>query len=56
MGTLALMRKEGGAMEGLSDVVIAVPEAETFRAQELHLSVYHCLCLMLERRFFPGQE
>lgn len=56
MGTLALTGEGGGAMKGLADVVIAVPEAETFRAQELHLPVYHCLCLMLERRFFPEQE
>ena len=56
MGTLALMRKEGGAIEGIADVATAVPEAEAFRAQGLHLAVYHGLCLVLERRFFPGQE
>lgn len=35
-----------------SDVCIRVPETETYKIQELHLPVYHCLCLMLEERFF----
>jgi len=36
----------------LADCCIRVPETETFKIQELHLPVYHCLCLMLEERFF----
>lgn len=35
-----------------ADVCIRVPETETYKIQELHLPVYHCLCLMLEERFF----
>lgn len=35
-----------------ADVCIRVPETETYKIQELHLPVYHCLCLMLEQRFF----
>lgn len=35
-----------------ADVCIRVPETETYKIQELHLPVYHCLCLMLENRFF----
>lgn len=35
-----------------TDVCIRVPESETFKIQELHLPVYHCLCLMLEDKFF----
>jgi D-sedoheptulose 7-phosphate isomerase len=31
---------------------VIVPEQETFKIQELHLPVYHALCLMLEERFF----
>jgi D-sedoheptulose 7-phosphate isomerase len=34
------------------DVVIQVPEEETFKAQELHLPVYHALCIELEFHFF----
>lgn len=35
-----------------ADVCIRVPETETYKIQELHLPVYHCLCLMLEEVFF----
>lgn len=42
----------GGELAGAADVTIKVPETETYRIQELHLPVYHCLCLMLEDRFF----
>lgn len=35
-----------------SDVCIRVPETETYKVQELHLPVYHCLCMMLEEHFF----
>lgn len=39
-------------LSALADVCIQVPETETYKVQELHLPVYHCLCLMLEERFF----
>lgn len=35
-----------------ADVCIRVPETETYKIQELHLPVYHCLCSMLEDHFF----
>jgi len=45
-----------GSMENklmkFADVCIRVPETETYKIQELHLPVYHCLCMMLEERFF----
>jgi D-sedoheptulose 7-phosphate isomerase len=45
--------KENKLME-YADVCIRVPETETYKIQELHLPVYHCLCLMLEERFFAN--
>lgn len=39
-------------MDELCDVVIHVPQEETFKVQELHLPVYHALCAMLEAHFF----
>lgn len=39
-----------------ADICIKVPETETFKIQELHLPVYHCLCLMLEENFFGEDE
>lgn len=46
--------KENKLME-YADVCIRVPEIETYKIQELHLPVYHCLCLMLEDKFFGGK-
>jgi D-sedoheptulose 7-phosphate isomerase len=34
------------------DIALCVPERETYRVQELHLALYHRLCLMLEAHFF----
>lgn len=42
----------GNKLSALCDVCIRVPETETYRIQELHLPVYHCLCMMLEQHFF----
>lgn len=39
-------------LSALSNVCIKVPGTETYKIQELHLPVYHCLCLMLEDHFF----
>ena len=39
-------------LERFSDVCINLPEAETFKVQELTLPVYHCLAAMIEDRFF----
>lgn len=50
--TIALTGKDGGKIRSMVDVSIIVPESETFKIQELHLPVYHCLCLMLEHTFF----
>lgn len=38
--------------DSFADVVIHVPETETFKVQELHLPVYHYLCAECERNFF----
>lgn len=52
MRVIALSGKDGGKLSQRADVAIVVPEQETFKIQELHLPVYHALCLMLEERFF----
>lgn len=49
---IGLTGMSGGELAQVSDVCIKVPATETYRIQELHLPVYHCLCLMLEDRFF----
>lgn len=52
MKVIGLTGRDGGRLRELADVSIIVPEQETFRIQELHLPIYHCLCLMLEEYFF----
>lgn len=52
MKTIGLSGRDGGKMREFCDEIIIVPEKETFKIQELHLPVYHALCLMLEERFF----
>lgn len=49
---IGLTGKQGGELAQVADVVVKVPETETYMIQELHLPVYHCWCLMLEDRFF----
>lgn len=50
--SIALTGGTGGKCRELADMVICVPESETFKIQELHLPVYHALCAMLEADFF----
>lgn len=49
---IGLTGQNDSRLKSLSDVCIQVPEAETYKIQELHLPVYHCLCMMLEEHFF----
>ncbi len=49
---IGLTGKDGGQLKDIADIVIMVNESETYKVQELHLPVYHTLCLMLEERFF----
>ncbi|MDA3810905.1 MAG: SIS domain-containing protein [Spirochaetaceae bacterium] len=50
--TLALTGEKESRLSELCDVCIRVKETETFKVQELHLPVYHTLCLILEGHFF----
>ena len=52
ISVIGLTGKNGGILGKRADVAIIVPESETFKIQELHLPVYHALCLMLEAHFF----
>lgn len=50
---VGLTGASGGALRELCDHCLRVPETETFKIQELHLPIYHALCLALEEHFFP---
>ncbi|MBQ6472133.1 MAG: SIS domain-containing protein [Victivallales bacterium] len=49
---IGLTGQSGGRLAKMADVCICVPERETFKVQELHLPVYHALCMMVEHSFF----
>jgi len=50
--TIGLSGATGGRLKTLADICIRVPATETFKIQELHLPVYHAICLALEDIFF----
>ena len=52
MKVIGLTGAKDSKLSSFTDVCIQVPETETYMIQELHLPVYHCLCLMLESYFF----
>lgn len=56
MTVIGLTGAGGGELARIADIAIKVPEKETYRVQELHLPVYHCLCGMLEEHFFGGES
>ncbi len=49
---IGLTGETGGELSQVADVVVRVPQKETYMIQELHLPIYHCWCLMLEDKFF----
>ncbi len=52
MKVIGLTGASESRLSSLCDVTVKVPETEPYKVQELHLPVYHCLCLMLERKFW----
>lgn len=52
MKTIGMTGRDGGALAKACDVSVVAAEQETYKIQELHLPVYHTLCLMLEEHFY----
>jgi D-sedoheptulose 7-phosphate isomerase len=50
--TCLLTGNKHGCCEKYADLVIAAPESETFKIQELHLPIYHTFCLEVENAIF----
>ena len=50
--TIGMTGETGGKMREWSDVLINVPQRRTAYVQELHLPVYHALCMIVEIEFF----
>lgn len=52
MKVIGLTGAKDSSLGKLSDVTVRSPQTRTYMIQEHHLPIYHCLCLMLEDRFF----
>jgi len=49
--TISLTGALGGDLASKADIAIRAPEDITYKIQELHLPIYHALCLMIECYF-----
>ena len=52
MKVIGLTGSKDSKLSEFADVCIKAPNTETYMVQEYHLPIYHCLCLMLESKFF----
>lgn len=52
MSSIALSGKDGGKLKEFADISIIVPETRTYLIQELHISIYHAICLEIEEYFW----
>ena len=55
MKVIGLTGERESKLSDMADVCIMAPQSETYLIQELHLPIYHCICLMLEETFFGNQ-
>jgi D-sedoheptulose 7-phosphate isomerase len=56
MRVIGLTGATGGKMKEFCDVLLNVPEKRTAYVQELHLPVFHALCLLVEDHFYPNKK
>lgn len=56
MKVIGLTGSKDSKLSGMADVTIRSSQTRTYMIQEHHLPLYHCLCLMLEDRFFGEKE
>jgi phosphoheptose isomerase len=54
MSVIGMTGESGGRMKSMCDILISVPGSRTLHVQELHLPVYHSICLMIEKYFFDN--
>lgn len=50
--TIGMTGESGGKLKEFCDILINVPETRTAYVQELHLSVYHTICMRIEDEIF----
>lgn len=52
MTVISMTGETGGKLAEYSDILLNVPEKETYLVQELHLPLYHAICLSVETKIF----
>ena len=52
--TIALLGKDGGVIKDVVDLHLTVPDRETPRIQEGHITIIHILCDLMEKELFPA--
>ncbi len=52
--TVALTGRDGGALKTVADISIVVPNHDTPRIQEGHVTIIHIICDLLEKGLFKG--
>jgi D-sedoheptulose 7-phosphate isomerase len=52
MTIIGMTGRTGGRLKDYCDILLNVPESRTAYVQELHLPVYHTICLMIEEHLF----
>jgi len=53
---LALCGKNGGKLAALADTALVVPTQQTWDIQEIHITVGHIVCRLVEDAIFPKDE
>ena len=55
MKVIVLTGAKDSKLNEMADVTIRSSQTRTYMIQEQHLPIYHCLCLMMEERFYGKQ-
>ena len=53
LGTIGLLGRDGGDLAALVDLAIVVPSRDTPHIQELHITLGHFLCALVDDAFCP---
>jgi D-sedoheptulose 7-phosphate isomerase len=56
MSTILLTGSHGGKLASIADVAVRAPADKTYEIQELHLPIYHAICMALEEDFFAARS
>ena len=52
--TIALTGRDGGTIAGEAQIVVNVADESTARAQEVHRTILHAICLLVEQSLAPN--